>query len=210
MILKNNYWFFKNALSHKICDNIIKLSKTKKETKGLIGLKDQKESKELLKNIKYKKKLKQKRDSNIVWLNDQWIYDTINPLLNIANKNAGWNFEFDWNESCQFTIYKKGQFYGWHEDGYVDPYNVPNDLNLHKKIRKLSLVMSLSDPNDYKGGELLFKILGEDKNIILKCDEIKLKGSVVVFPSFITHKVTPITSGTRYSLVNWSVGYPFK
>jgi PKHD-type hydroxylase len=210
MILKNNYWFFKNAISHKICDDIINLAKTKKEAKGLIGIREQKESEKLLKDKKYKKQLKQKRNSNIVWLDEMWIYDIINQLIHAANKNAGWNFEINWNEPCQFTIYKKGQFYGWHEDGYVDPYNVPNDLNSHGKIRKLSLVMSLSEPSDYKGGNLMFKILGEDKNTILKCDEIKSRGSVVVFPSFIKHKVTPVTSGTRYSLVNWSIGYPFK
>jgi PKHD-type hydroxylase len=210
MILRNNYWFFKNAISHKICDDIINLAKTKKEAKGLIGIKEQKESEKLLKDKKYKKKLKQKRNSNVVWLAETWIYNIINQLIDTANKNAGWNFEINWNEPSQFTIYKKGQFYGWHEDGYVDPYNEPNNLNSHGKIRKLSLVMSLSDPNDYKGGNLMFKLLGENKNTILKCNEIKSRGSVVVFPSFIRHKVTPVTDGTRYSLVNWSIGYPFK
>ena len=214
MILKNTYWFFEKVLSHKFCDDIINLAKTKKENKGLIGISDPevKESKKILKDKKYKKHLKQKRNSNIIWLNEKWIYDAIIPLINTANKNAGWNFEIDWHEACQFTIYKKGQFYGWHQDGYVDPYNSPNDLNTHGKTRKLSLVMSLSDPNDYSGGELIFQKLNEEenKNITIPCKEIKEKGSVVVFPSFIKHKVTPVTNGTRYSLVNWSLGYPFK
>ena len=53
------------------------------------------------------KDLQKKRDSNIVWMNDRWIYKEIQPYVRMANENAGWNFDWDWSESCQFTIYKK-------------------------------------------------------------------------------------------------------
>jgi PKHD-type hydroxylase len=45
---------------------------------------------------------------------------------------------------------------------------------------------------------------------IKKITEIREKGSVIVFPSFIWHRVTPVTAGTRYSLVNWNLGFPFR
>ena len=43
--------------------------------------------------------------------------------------NAGWNFEWDWSEACQFTEYKKGQFYDWHCDSYEEPYEQPENQN---------------------------------------------------------------------------------
>ena len=103
------------------------------------------------------KDLKQKRDSNVVWMNDRWIYKEIQPYVHQANANAGWNFQWDYSESCQFTKYEKGQFYDWHCDGWDRPY-VREHLNdpSHGKIRKLSVTVSLSDPKDYKGGELEF------------------------------------------------------
>jgi PKHD-type hydroxylase len=80
------------------------------------------------------------------------------------------------------------------------------------KIRKLSVTVSLSDSNDYKGGELEFDFRnGEHGKIsnIVECKEIKSKGSLVVFPSFVWHRVKPVTKGTRYSLVIWHCGLPF-
>ena len=108
-------------------------------------------------NKKEIKDLKTKRDSNIVWMNDRWIYKEIQPYVNQANQNAGWNFEWDFSESCQFTKYKKGQYYDWHCDSWDRPYirQQPSDPS-HGKIRKLSVTVTLSDPKDYKGGELEF------------------------------------------------------
>jgi PKHD-type hydroxylase len=210
MQLKYNYWYFKKILSSDFCDKIIDLSKSKQKQVGLIGNEDQKEEKKLLSNKKYLKKLSQKRNSNIVWLNETWIYSVINEMVNTANVNAGWNFQWDYNEPCQFTIYKKGQHYDWHVDSYNEPYNRPDDQNIHGKIRKLSCVISLSNPKDYKGGNFLFQLNhGNEKDEVYLCNEIKEKGSIIVFPSFIKHKVEPVTSGTRYSLVNWCLGRPF-
>jgi hypothetical protein len=59
---------------------------------------------------------KTKRDCKIAWINDKWIYDILNPFIHTANKEAGWNFQWDWNESSQFTVYEKGHYYGWHTD----------------------------------------------------------------------------------------------
>ena len=85
------------------------------------------------------------------------------------------------------------------------------------KIRKLSMTCQLTDGSEYKGGELEFDFRNydpphareEDKHL-RKATEILPKGSIIVFPSFVWHRVKPVTKGTRYSLVLWHLGYPFR
>ena len=110
MNLSNYFWYFQSALPPRICDMIIQYGKTekKREVTAITGglgrdrdLKKKPLTKEELKD------LKKKRNSNIVWMNDRWIYKEIQPYVSAANQNAGWNFFWDWSESCQFTKYKK-------------------------------------------------------------------------------------------------------
>ena len=208
MNLKHYYWYFKDAVPLRICDDIIKYGNQQKKLLAVTGpYQDKKLSNKEVKD------LKTVRDSNIVWLNDPWIYAQIHPYVFNANRNAGWNFQWDWSESCQFTKYGKNQFYDWHNDGWNQPYGEENpDPNLQGKVRKLSVTVSLSDGKDYKGGELEFDFRSQipKKNKIIKCKEILTKGSLVVFPSFVWHRVCPITKGERYSLVIWNVGRPFQ
>ena len=215
MLLSNYYWYFQSAIPKKICDEIIEYGKSqkKKELQALTGGfgKDRDVNKSPLTD-KEIEDLKKKRDSNIVWMSEPWIYKEIQPYIHTANKNAGWNFDWDFSESCQFTKYSKGQYYGWHCDSWDKPYE-DVDQNRNGKIRKLSVTVSLSDVSEYKGGELEFDFRNEDSNkkkSIRKCTEILPKGSVVVFPSFVWHRVKPVTKGVRYSLVIWNLGYPFK
>ena len=208
MNLKNYYWYFKSVIPERICDDIVKYGHQLQDKLALTGGFD--DSKNL--NKKQIQDLKKKRDSNIVWMNDRWIYNEIQPYIHQSNANAGWNFEWDYSESCQFTKYKKGQYYDWHCDSWEEVYNKPN-THSHGKIRKLSVTVTLSDPKDYKGGELEFDFRNNDpdkKKNIHKCTEILPKGSLVVFPSFVWHRVCPIKSGERNSLVIWNLGYPFK
>jgi PKHD-type hydroxylase len=165
-------------------------------------------------NAKQTKDLKKKRNSDIVWMNDRWIYKEIQPYINSANENAGWNFQWDFSESCQFTKYTKGQFYDWHCDSWDKPY-FREDVNdpSNGKIRKLSVTVTLSDPKEYSGGELEFDLRNWDpdkKRNVMKCKEILPKGSLVVFPSFVWHRVCPVKRGERKSLVIWNLGWPFK
>ena len=158
------------------------------------------------------KDLKKKRDSNIVWLNDRWIYKEIQPYIHQANRLAGWNFDWDFSESCQFTKYRLNQHYDWHCDSWESAYANKDNPDTFGKIRKLSVTCSLSAPEDYEGGELEFDFRNTDpdKPAIRKCAEIKPRGSIVVFPSHVWHRVKPVTKGTRYSLVIWNLGYPFR
>jgi PKHD-type hydroxylase len=213
MNLINHYYYFKSALTPKFCDDLLQYGKKHQEQIALTG---GVENRDLKKNPLSKKEirdLKKKRNSNITWLNDKWIYNEIQPYVNQANREAGWNFEWDWSESCQFTKYSPGQYYGWHCDSWNVPYNYPDDSNINGKIRKLSVTCSLSDPSEYQGGELEFNFNNPErnkKNNIKKCIEILPRGSIVVFPSFVWHRVCPVKKGTRYSLVIWNLGYPYR
>lgn len=171
------------------------------------------------------------RDSNISWLSDEWIYKILYNYVAEANIKAGWNYEFDWSEPAQFTIYNKNQFYGWHSDGLNDNFHIKrrkipgvydekhNNDSLYTpvkglvgKVRKLSITVMLSDPKDYDGGKLKFDFgvhASGDRYKEITDENIK-QGSIVVFPSYKYHCVTPVTRGTRYSLVVWYNGRPMK
>ena len=199
MILKNPYWCFTNALKDNFCDRVIKHALDKKDKIGVVpGL--------------VEKDLKKLRDSNVVFLQDEWIYKTIAPFLDIANKKAEWNFEYDCFQSIQFTKYKTKQFYDWHRDTGPTPYDTPDNLNTHNKIRKLSGVIQLTNPLDYKGGNFEIQSrLYKDSKIVTETEQFfKPRGSIIVFPSHLWHRVKPVTEGTRYSLVIWALGQPFK
>tara|TARA_R110000787_G_scaffold226729_1_gene334510 strand:+ start:1283 stop:1918 length:636 start_codon:yes stop_codon:yes gene_type:complete len=211
MNLSNCFWYFKSVIPPRICDDIIKYGLSKKE--GLArtgGFGDKKLSKDQIQNMK------KKRNSDITWLNDTWIYKEIQPYVHIANKNAGWNFDWDFSESCQFTKYKLNQYYDWHCDSWDKPYDKPDDKNTHGKIRKLSMTCQLTDGSEYEGGELEFDFrnyaphMRDEAKHLIKIKEILPKGSIVVFPSELWHRVKPVTKGIRYSLVVWHLGYPFK
>lgn len=136
------------------------------------------------------------RKSSNSWINNtmetEWIYDRIRDVAMSANEH----FKFDlsyFGEPLQFTKYEVGQYYGWHEDVGGGP----------SSIRKLSVVINLSDPRSYTGGELQLFSNRKDKidNSI---------GSAIVFPSYKEHRVTPVKDGTRYSLVSWISGPRFR
>ena len=212
MNISNYYWYFKSALTPKFCDDVIKHALSKKETIAKTGGFDN--GGELtgsqIKNMKHK------RNSDLVWVDDTWIYKEIHPYVHMANKNAGWNFQWDRSESCQFTKYKHNQYYDWHCDSWHKPDERKDPKHPeHGKIRKLSMTCQLTDGSEYTGGELEFDFRNYDPHMrdedkhLRRAKEILPKGSIIVFPSFVWHRVKPVTSGTRYSLVVWNLGWPF-
>ena len=203
-----NYWYFKSALTPKFCDDVIKYGLSKSEEMAKTGNTNKdKLSKEEIRDIR------RIRNSNIVWLDDPWIYREIHPYIHKANENAGWNFDWDFSESCQFTKYKLNQFYDWHCDSWPTGPHVETEK---KPFRKLSVTCQLTDGSEYEGGELEFDFRDYDPSKrdeskhLVKAKEILPKGSIVVFPSHVWHRVKPVQKGTRYSLVLWNLGYPFK
>jgi len=214
MNLQYYYWWFKSAIPPRICDDIVKYGLRHKEDMAITGgLGRERDLKKQPLNKKELKDLKKIRDSSVVWMNDRWIYKEIHPYVNQANLDAGWNFNWDWSESCQFTKYKPGQYYDWHCDSWERPYKEKGPTQ--GKIRKLSVTVSLSDEKDYEGGELEFDFRQYDPDKHKKrrtdvCKHILPKGSIVVFPSFVWHRVKPVKKGIRYSLVLWNLGHPFR
>ena len=197
MLLKHNYFYFKKAVPIQTCKKILKAGRKK-----LIEAATVREG-----NLD-----KTARDCKVSWINDKWIYDILNPFIHNANKEAGWNFQWDWNESSQFTIYEKGHYYGWHTDQSDTPFGKDKGINFDGKVRKLSITLQLTDKTKYEGGDFQFMWIDNRKKDLLNVitvDDAKDIGTVIVFPSFIWHQILPITKGKRESLVNWSIGTPF-
>jgi len=210
MLFHNYYWYFKEVIPKRICNDLINYALSKQTNIATIASVSEDEIK---KDKNKLLNLQKTRNSNIVWLRDQWIYNEILPFVRSANVSANWNFDWDYSEDCQFTIYKENQFYDWHPDASPTPYNNNKIPQLNNKIRKLSVTVSLSPAEEYEGGELEFYYPTDNpelKPFTKKCEEIKEQGSVVVFPSYIVHRVKPVTKGTRYSLVVWNVGNPYR
>ena len=209
MNLEYNYWHFKQALPVHLCKDIVTYGLKHTADTAITG----NQQRDLGQNPLSKKEIKKLhrlRNSHVSWLDDPWLYKEIHPYINEANRNAGWNFEWDCSESIQFTHYRLNYHYDWHRDSAEKSYDDPTDKNRMGKIRKLSATISLSPPEDYRGGNLEFNFGNSIKSKATVCEEIKPQGSIVVFPSFMFHRVTPVTKGTRYSLVLWQLGKPLK
>ena len=82
--------------------------------------------------------------------------------------------------------------------------------NMWDKVRKISMTVNLTNPNNYAGGNLKFDYGHHNAKRFHVCKEIRPAGSIIVFPSYLHHCVTPVTRGTRYSLVLWSLGKPWQ
>ena len=200
MQLENYYWCFQGALPSRICDDIISYGKVLKEETGVTSGYDPSNM-----TPNQQKQLEEKRKSNVVWMDPVWIYRELHPLVHEANRSAGWNYHWDWSESCQFTKYvgSKKQHYGWHTD------SGPR-VNQNGKIRKLSMTVALVDGSEYEGGDFEINFNTPEKEDIHVIKAARIKGSVTIFPSFVWHRVKPITHGDRFSLVIWNLGLPFK
>tara|TARA_Y100001972_G_scaffold1023_1_gene1151 strand:+ start:469 stop:1143 length:675 start_codon:yes stop_codon:yes gene_type:complete len=174
------------------------------------------------------------RASRIAWLNDESVYDCIWPFVNSANEQAGWRLDIRECEMIQFTKYGKEQHYHWHIDGQCDhhaskvfarhkdyekkgqvmPITETSNLRHIGLCRKISVTINLSDPLDYDGGDLWLTKHPQDSRIneleTFTNPSFRDKGAVVVFPSWVRHRVTPVTRGTRYSAVCWFNGPPLR
>ena len=134
--------------------------------------------------------------------NQQWVYDLIWPYMEEANKEAEWNFEISSAEDYQVAKYEVGDHYKTHMDSigtHSTRYLAKDNPHLHNKTRKMSMSLILND--DYEGGDLILFSTRIPK---------QETGSMIFFPSFLSHEVTPVTKGTRYSLVMWFLGNPWR
>jgi PKHD-type hydroxylase len=145
---------------------------------------------------------KEYRRSKVRWLNRtapkfQWMFTHMENLFRRANQSFG--FDLNYFHEIQFTEYHEDYegYYNWHED--------LNWIENRPCQRKLSIVVQLTDPSEYEGGELELKTDQPPNK-----ERLKQRGTAIVFPSFLKHRVTPVTKGCRYSLVSWYEGPPFR
>jgi PKHD-type hydroxylase len=177
-----NWAYMDNLFTPEECAEIIRIGESKLLKKA---------------TIRDNTKIVETRDSQVSWLYGEDVEFAFRRVTDaVLNINSQFfNFDlFGMAEGFQFTRYDAPSgFYGMHIDKILDG-----------TVRKLSLTIQLSSPEDYEGGELVLQ-LGKEPDIMPK--EL---GKMIVFPSYVLHEVRPVTKGTRYSLVAWITGKPFK
>ena len=136
------------------------------------------------------------RKSTIRWIDiqedSQWLYEKVWNTFQAVNR---W-FEFDLFglvDEIQFARYSVGDSFGWHLDTGGG----------QTSTRKLSMSVQLCNDDEYLGGDL-------EVSACPQLDPRRRRGTIIVFPSFLAHRVTPITRGSRCSLVAWAHGPVFK
>lgn len=181
---QTNYYWFQNGFNFSELEEIEKLATKYPYTDAtIIGNESINES---------------IRKSKIKWVypddNSQWLYDKFAGMVIEANKT--WKFNlYSIIDSIQYTEYLAGGgHYDWHVD--IGPKNISH--------RKVSIVVQLSDPSEYDGGDLELWNGGAIKSVF------RGRGTTVLFPSFTMHRVTPVTRGLRKSLVLWVGGEHYK
>jgi PKHD-type hydroxylase len=140
------------------------------------------------------------RKSNISWIapnnNTSWLYQKIHSTVLSINKQY-YHFDIEGIEAIQYTTY----------DAPDGAYNMHIDYNPNSIVhRKISLTIQLSDDNSYEGGDLIVYPSSFD----MPFKSLRKKGSMTSFLSHMIHEVTPVTKGTRKSLVVWVGGPPLK
>jgi len=154
------------------------------------------------------------RDSKVSWIrrNDgtAWVYDLISDIVSQTNERH-WKWSLTGPESIQYTQYGPEQFYTWHADQRRKPYDAAS--RWPGQTRKISISIHLSEAHEYEGGEFVIEdIQAPPDNMerrLASLLEARTRGSAIVFPSHLYHRVNPVISGTRRSLVAWFLGPPF-
>jgi PKHD-type hydroxylase len=136
------------------------------------------------------------RVSHIAWIEpraaNHWLFHRIGGLFIQVNRQYGFDL-LGMVDALQFTQYGPGQHFDWHMDIGKGS----------SSLRKLSMTIQLSDPADYDNGDLEFVGLGSQP-------EARVTGAATFFPSYMGHRVTPVTRGVRRSLVAWASGAAYR
>ena len=182
MFLQEVHHVVKNALSVEETDHICMMAHAERLRKSEVQDGDTKN-----------------RSSMVTWINDNQVVDIITEKIHLANAES-FKFNLSTIEPLQFSRYEIDDHYDWHIDSHFEPYN-------DGTIRKLSFTVTLN--NEYTGGEFELTVPNPkniDTSLIYKKPNV---GDLILFPSHIWHKVHPVKSGVRKSLVGWVLGKPF-
>ena len=128
---------------------------------------------------------------------DTNLFNRVESALKIANIQY-FNYDVEGIDKLRFLKYGIGGRYEWH-----------TDYGRHEcSMRKLTGIIQLSDSNDYEGGDFEFGLTDTEGSGLLKGN--RNKGCLLVFPSFLSHRVAPLTKGKRYSIITWLEGDTFR
>lgn len=182
--MKNVWEVWSRTFSSQDCDRITERANAYSEVNPTIGFADTSRS-----DLAY-------RSCAIRWLDaksESWLVDQIMHLVGASNR-TNFGVDIETLYELQFTEYQASNegHYDWHHDVWLES---PRPFS-----RKLSVVVQLSDPQDYQGG--IFEFFGLQNPGV----EFSARGSVLIFPSFLQHRVLPVTKGVRRSLVTWIEG----
>ena len=162
---------------------------------------------------------KEVRNTRELVLDDEKLTNKLKMVFELANVST-YNYDIKEMEEVKLLKYTQGGRYKWHTDCGAKEIST----------RKLSAIIQLSDEKNYEGGDLEFGITNEswegDTNFTQKLKKFKMqdiikaktsnytatrtRGSIVIFPAFLSHRITPITNGIRYSLITWMNGDTWK
>lgn len=136
------------------------------------------------------------RSSMIHWMNNEDYKDFLMPIYDIISRNVRmindgmWRYNYEGYGVFQYSEYTIGDHFNWHID----------QIAVKGESRKVSFSLGISDESEYEGGDLGFKAAEEE-------DYYKIgRGDIIAFPSWMLHKVTPVTKGKRRVLVGWGEG----
>lgn len=195
-MFKKWYHVVPGALSQTQCADLCSYANTHKAQDGTVGVGG---TPNVNQNI---------RTSTVRWLKRsdpllQELYDVIDTETKFANSKF-WGLAIEGFTSVQFTEYSSlvQAHYDWHQDNAWIPTKaecwLPTD-------RKLSVCIQLTPKESYVGGE--FWVNPAQKEEV---KDFKNVGDIIIFPSLLWHKVEPVTSGCRNSLVTWWDGPPWR
>lgn len=138
----------------------------------------------------------QQEQGSFGWVPEGDGYEWINDLMSNVTKEVNMKFfEFDVTHfhRLQYVSYSEGQ-------GQDDHVDYDTEIGTWD-ARKLSFSLLLND--DFEGGDL--EILGKDK---FTAD--RKSNSIVFYPSYLRHRITPVTKGVRKSIEGWICGPKFR
>lgn len=146
--------------------------------------------------------------NNFHHVNDEnlWIFQRLNSLIEMVNDRF-FNYDLNGYEFVQYAEYRAEDsgHYNYHIDMSMNGDNLRENRSGGLETRKLSLAMLLNEPGvDFDGGDFHVKLADTDEVVDCK------KGRAIIFPSYLLHKVTPVTRGVRKSLVLWVTGPKFR
>lgn len=194
--MKHMYMFYEGVVSPDICNSIVNRFNENSYQEAKVGGN----------NLEITNK--KIRDAQIQWAPKSDLVECVlTRFIMQANQEALWNFDITEPEQVQIGKYEENQFYEQHIDSYIKGSDVMETgfgggvIIPMLSQRKISASLLLNNEFEYEGGDLI---------ILNETVKIKKQGSIIVFPSFMAHQVTPVTSGVRYSAVCWMAGPKWK